>query len=436
MGGRARAVTRALALSADAIARGRIAPDEALKLARTLSIPAWLYRWFGDWGLRQEAKRHGHAIEPTPRPFVVLLRVKTPASCRWLTGNSVAAQRFAGSTREEQPPSDRVAAKAVKSPLARAECYSAIMNTMNTLLAVALAAQASTGTPNADSYVGRWNLKITDAADTFESGGFQIEQKSGALDASLVWRWGSYLPAKSIAVKDGALLIVREEQPGRLDEFTARLDGETLKGQVKYADGTLQHFEGRKAPALAAKAAPAWGAPVTLFDGKTLGGWKLRDAKKKNGWAVQNGELAVVETKDNADLVTERAFQDMKLHLEFNVDAKSNSGVYLRGRYEIQILDNPDAKMALDPHGCGALYSRVAPKLDATRPAGEWQTLDITIVGRKLEVVLNGKQVVDTLAEGVTGGALNPFEGEPGPLMLQGDHGKVRFRNIVVTPAK
>jgi hypothetical protein len=126
----------------------------------------------------------------------------------------------------------------------------------------------------------------------------------------------------------------------------------------------------------------------------------------------------------------------MKLHLEFNVDAKSNSGVYLRGRYEIQILDNPDAKMALDPHGCGALYSRVGPKLDATKPAGEWQTLDISFVGRKLEVVLNGRQVLDTIAEGITGGALSPFEGEPGPLMLQGDHGKVRFRNIVVTPAK
>jgi hypothetical protein len=118
------------------------------------------------------------------------------------------------------------------------------------------------------------------------------------------------------------------------------------------------------------------------------------------------------------------------------VDPKSNSGVYLRGRYEIQILDNPDAKMALDSHGCGALYSRVAPKVNAARPAGEWQSYDITFVGRKLEIVLNGQKVVDTVVEGITGGALNPFEDEPGPLMLQGDHGKVRFRNIVVTPAE
>jgi hypothetical protein len=312
------------------------------------------------------------------------------------------------------------------------------MNTMLALLTltVALAAQSPAKAPNADAYVGRWNVKITDATDTFVSGGFQIGKQDGALAAGLVWRWGSYLPAKSVTLKDGTLHIVREERPGRLDEFEARLEGETLKGQVKLADGTLQHFEGKRAPALEGKKALAWGAPVTLFDGKTLGGWKLRDAKKKNGWAAQNGELAVVETKDNADLVTERTFQDMKLHLEFNVDAKSNSGVYLRGRYEIQILDNPDAKMALDSHGCAALYSRVGPKLDATRKAGEWQTYDITFVGRKLEIVLNGQKVLDTVVEGITGGALNPFEGEPGPLMLQGDHGKVRFRNIVVTPAK
>ena len=89
----------------------------------------------------------------------------------------------------------------------------------------------------------------------------------------------------------------------------------------------------------------------------------------------------------------------MKLHIEFNVDAKSNSGVYLRGRYEIQILDNPDPKMALDSHGCGGVYSRIAPRMDATKPAGEWQAFDIEIVGRQVSVTLNGKKIV----EGVRG---------------------------------
>jgi hypothetical protein len=303
------------------------------------------------------------------------------------------------------------------------------------ILAAALAVQAPAPAPNADAFVGRWNVRITDASDSFVSGGFQITNQGGALSAGLVWRSGSYLPAKSVAVKDGVLHIVREEKPGRLDVFEARLEGEKLVGQVTYPDGAVYHFEGRKAPLLLDKRAPAWGEPVTLFDGKTLGGWKLRDTKKKNGWAVVNGELAVVEPKDNADLVTEQAFQDLKLHVEFNVDEHSNSGVYLRGRYEIQIESNyPDATTPELKNG--ALYSRVAPKLGAAKPAGEWQSYDITLVGRQLKVVLNGQEILNTIVEGVTGGALNPFEGEPGPLMLQGDHGKIRFRNIVVTPAR
>ena len=310
------------------------------------------------------------------------------------------------------------------------------MLTVSLILAGALAAQAPAKTPTADDYVGRWNVKITDAGDTFASGGFDVTSKAGALSGGVIWRWGSYLPAKSVEVADGTLVVVREEKPGKIDTFEARLEGEALKGKVTYPDGKVQHFEGKKAPLLLSKKAPVWGAPVTLFDGKTLAGWKLRDTKKKNGWAVANGELVVVEPKDNADLVSEQSFQDMKLHIEFNVDRKSNSGVFLRGRYEVQILDNPDAKMALDSHGCGAVYSRIAPKLDATKPAGEWQALDITFVGRQVTVVLNGKTIVQDVVEGITGGALSPWEGEPGPLMLQGDHGKVRFRNVVVTPGR
>lgn len=307
---------------------------------------------------------------------------------------------------------------------------------LSLVLAAALLAPAPAKAASDADYVGRWNVKITDALDTFASGGFQIEKKDGALSGGVVWRWGSFGPVKTIEVKDGTLLMVREETAGKPDRFEARLEGGVLKGQVRYPDGKVHHFEGKKAPLLLSKKAPVWGAPVTLFDGKTLDGWTLRDPKAKNGWAVVNGELAVVEPKGNADLVSAQAFQDAKLHVEFNVDAHSNSGVYVRGRYEVQILDNPDKKMSVDPHGCGAVYSRIPPKLDATRPAGEWQTLDITMVGRQIQVVLNGTEVVSGIVDGITGGAFNPFEGEPGSLMLQGDHGKVRFRNVVLTPAR
>jgi hypothetical protein len=310
------------------------------------------------------------------------------------------------------------------------------MLTVSLILAGALAAQPPAKAPTADDHVGRWNVKITDAEDTFASGGFQIAKKGSALEGGVVWRWGSYLPAKSVEMKDGNLVILREEEPGKKDTFEARLEGDTLKGKVTYPDGKVHHFEGKKAPVLLSKKAPVWGTPVTLFDGKTLNGWKLRDAKKKNGWAVANGELAVIDPKDNADLVSEQTFQDMKLHIEFNVEPHSNSGVYVRGRYEVQILDNPDKKMALDAHGCGGVYSRLAPTVDATKPAGEWQTYDIEVVGRQISVTLNGTKIVQGILDGITGGALNPYEGEPGPLMLQGDHGKVRFRNIVVTPGR
>ena len=304
-------------------------------------------------------------------------------------------------------------------------------------LAAALAAQAPAAQTQVDSgFLGRWNVKITDAEDTFASGGFQIDGTEQAMKGGVVWRWGSFGRLKSVAAQNGVLRMVREEKPGKADVFEARREGLLLKGQVTYADGKVHHFEAKQAPELLQKKAPKWGKPVTLFDGASLKGWKLRDPKAKNGWAVVNGELAVVEPKDNADLVSEVLFRDAKLHVEFNVEPKSNSGVYVRGRYEVQLLDNPDSKMALDSHGCGAVYSRISPRTDAAKPAGEWQALDVTIVGRQITVVLNGIEVVNGVVDGITGGAIDPYEGEPGPLMLQGDHGKVRFRNVVLTPSK
>jgi len=305
------------------------------------------------------------------------------------------------------------------------------------LLSVLLAASLSPDDAGiaVDAYLGRWNMRIVDA-DAFTSGWFKIDRTDSGLAASILWRWGGVGPATKAEVENGTLRLVREVQPGKVDTFEARVKGNSLEGQVRYADGKSNRFEGRRAPELPGPANPDWGAkPVTLFDGKTLNGWKPRDPRAKRGWSVVNGELAVVDPQGNSDLVSEKKFQDMRLHLEFNVEPRSNSGVYLRGRYEIQILDDPST--ARDTHGCGALYSRIAPSVDATKPAGEWQTLDITLLGRRLSVVLNGQTVIENAqVDGITGGALDTAESEPGPLMLQGDHGKVRFRNIVVTPAR
>ena len=218
--------------------------------------------------------------------------------------------------------------------------------------------------PSADEFVGKWNIRITDADDTFVGAQIDVEKNGDGLAAGLVWRWASYGPATKAWVEDGVLYVTRKaeaeegEEPGE-DVFEARLVDGALKGTARYPDGTVHHFQGRPAPTSPRTGEPEWGEPVTLFDGKTLDGWSLRDPKAKMGWAVVDGELAVVESKDNADLVSDQVFQDMKLHLEFNVEPKSNSGVYLRGRYEIQILDNPE--MTGDTHGAGALYSRIAP---------------------------------------------------------------------------
>jgi len=306
------------------------------------------------------------------------------------------------------------------------------VNSLALVLSAALAAGSISGV---DDFLGRWNVLVTDADNTFVSGGFRIDRDGTGLSAGVVWRSGSYLPASGVTLENGVLTIVREDKPGKKEVFEARAEGGMLKGHVTYPDGRVHHFEGRRAPVLTTPTQTEWGEPVTLFDGRTLDGWTLRDPKAKMGWAVVDGDLAVVEPKGNADLVSDRTFQDMQLHVEFNLEAHSNSGVYLRGRYEIQIESHDPASVA-PAQKSGSLYSRVAPFTDARKGPGEWQSFDITFVGRRLQVKLNDTLVVDTVVDGITGGAMSPWEDEPGPLMLQGDHGKVRFRNVVVTPAR
>src|SRR5271169_2954298 len=227
---------------------------------------------------------------------------------------------------------------------------------LSLVLTLALGATSA----SANDYVGRWNVRITDSDDTFVSGGFDVERGAAGLQASIVWRWGSVVRATKVEDAAGLLRMVREAGPGKQDVFEARLEGAALKGQVRYADGKIHLFEGKRAPDLARPAPSGWDKPLTLFDGKTLGGWRLRDPKARMGWAVVDGELAVVDPEGNADLVSVPTFQDFKLHIEFNVEPHSNSGVYLRGRDEVQILDEPAEALAVT--GCGALYGRIAPK--------------------------------------------------------------------------
>ena len=182
-----------------------------------------------------------------------------------------------------------------------------------------------------------------------------------------------------------------------------------------------------------------YGTPVKLFNGKDLIGWRLINPNQANGFKVVNGELVNDPVSPEGQRVsfgnlrTDSEFDDFKLTLEVNIPEGSNSGVYLRGMYEIQVVDSYGKE--LDPHNMGALYSRITPSVAAEKKAGEWQTMEMILCSRHLTVVLNGIKIIDNKpVYGPTGGAMQADVLKAGPIYLQGDHGKVSYRNIVLTP--
>lgn len=209
-------------------------------------------------------------------------------------------------------------------------------------------------------------------------------------------------------------------------EFT--LSDEQLTGTTSYGSTTL-NWTAVRAPKLISSETPEWGEPINLLD-EDLSQWHLAE---NNQFHMEDGVLVNRET--GGHLITKEKFSDFKISLEFNVPEGSNSGLYLRGRYEVQIMDSygEDASST----ATGGVYGFLKPIVNASKPAGEWQQLDVTLNGRLVTVVLNGVEVIcNRPIPGTTGGALDSNEGEPGPILLQGDHGAVSFRNIVITPAK
>jgi hypothetical protein len=215
--------------------------------------------------------------------------------------------------------------------------------------------------------------------------------------------------------------------------FEGKPEGDTLQGQTHDAKGERLAWTARRAPSLKRDHEPKWGEPVELFNGKDLNGWKLQDARGKKGWRVQEGVLINADPGNN--LMTEKKFNDFKLHAEFRIARRSNSGIYLRGRYEVQIEDNYNHEP--DSHKIGGIYGFLTPSVNPAKKAGEWQTFDITFVGRVVTIFLNGERIIDRQTiPGITGGALDSDEGSPGPILLQGDHGPVEFRKLTLTPGE
>ena len=191
-------------------------------------------------------------------------------------------------------------------------------------------------------------------------------------------------------------------------------------------------WTGYRAPEINEADAASWkpSEPVALFNGKDTSGWRLL-VTGRPGWLVKDGNL--VNEPQASDIVSEAKFWNFVARVEFRYGKGSNSGIALRGRYEVQIHDNYGKPP--DVHGTGALYSRIAPSVNASRPAGEWQDLEIRLVGMTVSVKLNGVTIIDhQRIEGPTAMTMDPNEDQPGPIVLQGDHGIVEFRKVEITP--
>lgn len=201
--------------------------------------------------------------------------------------------------------------------------------------------------------------------------------------------------------------------------------------------------------------APAPSDAVVLFDGTDLSKWET-DNGRPAGWKVENGYMEVVKGKGN--IHTKAEFSDFQLHLEFATPAKvvgnsqgrGNSGVFLLGQYELQVLDSYDNPTYADGQ-CGAMYGQMPPLVNACKPPGQWQSYDIIFEAPRWDAAgkLIKKACVTVLQNGVllhhkdeyigttghkTLGNYDHTRSSSGPIALQ-DHGNpMRFRNIWIRP--
>ena len=283
------------------------------------------------------------------------------------------------------------------------------------------------------SVEGRWDITITINDRRYPSW-LEVE-KSGSrrLVGSFVGISGSARPVSVIQFVENKISFSLPPQWEREDndiKFDGVLQGDSITGTMSGADGKINKWSAVRAPLLRRDKAPVWGSPVKLLKENSIDGWQ---AMGQNQWVVENGILK--SPRSGANLITTTKYNDFKLHIEFRCPKGSNSGVYLRGRYEVQIEDNFGRQP--EKHLMGAIYGFLTPSEMAAKEAGEWQSYDITLIGRMVNIVANGKTIIcNQEIPGITGGALDSREGEPGPIYLQGDHGPIEYRNIIITPAR
>jgi hypothetical protein len=312
-----------------------------------------------------------------------------------------------------------------------------------------------------DPFLGVWALDLD--KENSNAGWMEIRQEDGYLDASVLWSGGSVNPVDFVFKAEDHLIITRsnilireKDEPGKpvrehrqifwydiQKEGSDVISGTAFFPEANGIGAEVVSFTGKRIPPVPPTPNLGdikFGKKVKLLNGKDLSGWELLEPNSVSGWKVTDGVLVnePVQTEGQphihyGNLRTTETFEDFNLKLEVNVPEGSNSGVYLRGIYEIQVLDSYGRP--LDSHNMGALYSRIVPLMAAEKPAGEWQKMDITLYKRHLTVLLNGKMIINNQpVKGVTGGAMTADEFIPGPIYLQGDHGKVSYRNIELIP--
>ncbi|MHC4994923.1 MAG: 3-keto-disaccharide hydrolase [Planctomycetota bacterium] len=307
----------------------------------------------------------------------------------------------------------------------------------------------------ADPFIGAWAMKMPDG----KAGWLNIERTDEGLRGEL-WTVGQSKPLSKIELKGDRLSFVRNVKIGEPPYPGGPPQGDrvpcpheaTVSGDKMLVSMTAAHpdrphytiaFTGKKMPPLPPRpdlSEVKFGKPIELFNGKNLDGWKMRNPAKLNGWKAVDGVLVNETPKldfsafgEYGNLHTEKFFDDFELSIEFNVPPGGNSGIYLRGVYEAQVVDRDSRMQGLQ--GVGAIFSRIPPSEKAGKPGGQWQHYLLTLVDRHITVVLNGKKVIDNQPlPGATNGAFQADETVPGPIYLQGDHTSVRYRNIVLRP--
>ena len=295
-----------------------------------------------------------------------------------------------------------------------------------------------------EQFNGRWDIKTT--GERSRAWWLEIENagKSTPKGKFISAFSGDLNVIEEISINGSTLRFgwTRQERPSPGAEpvtrklvYTAKLVNGRLEGvfEVEGSNQPLLEWIGVRAPVIKEIDDGTWreGKPIELFNGENMTGWASWDGQEPVGWSVKDGALA--STGRGQDIVSQKKFWNFKLHVEFRLAQHSNSGVALRNRYEVQILD--DYGRPPNAHSAGALYSRIAPSENASKPAGEWETYDIRLVGRQVTVAFNGKNVIEKgVIDGLTAMAHDADEGEPGGIALQGDHGAVEFRKITITP--